>query len=246
MTKTQRPLIGVTTSTMIGGAWCRYSAGHKMDYLFREYTASLISAGGAPLAVPVMGQEEVLASILDRLDGLLLTGGPDLLPAHYGQDPMPGLGEVDADLDRMELTLTGLALKRELPILGICRGIQVLAVAGGGSLIQDIGSQVPDPLKHDQPADKGVVSHRIQVAEPSRLHDILGLEEISVNSGHHQAVKTLPSGFKVSARAADGVIEALELDGERFVVGVQWHPEGTADWDAPSQDLFQAFVRACR
>jgi len=246
MTEPGRPLIGVTTSTTIGGAWSRYSAGHKMDYLYREYTRSLVLAGGAPLAVPVVGERGVLAAVLDRLDGLLLSGGPDILPARYGQDPQPGLGEVDAELDEMELTLAGLALESRLPILGICRGLQVLAVAGGGSLIQDIRAQVPGCLRHDQPADKAVCTHRVRVEEPSRLREILGRGELWVNSGHHQAVETPPPGFKVAARAADGVIESLELPGERFVLGVQWHPEGTSAWDPPSLELFKAFIRACR
>jgi putative glutamine amidotransferase len=223
-----------------------YSLGHFMDYTFSDYSQAILHAGGAPLIVPSAQDENSMTRILDAADGLILSGGPDIHPRRYGEEPLAGLGEVDETLDRMEILAARLAVAKNLPVLGICRGIQVLNVALGGTLYQDIASQVPESLCHMPKADKAVNTHTIRIEAGSRLHKLLGRREIWVNGKHHQAVKDFAPGLTAAAQAADGVVEAVELEGKRFVVGVQWHPEGTWREDASSRKLFAAFVRAAR
>ncbi|HSV91855.1 MAG TPA: gamma-glutamyl-gamma-aminobutyrate hydrolase family protein [Desulfobacterales bacterium] len=245
---TQRdlPLIGITCARSTGGAWGRYSLGHFMDYLLSDYSQAILQAGGAAVVIPVAQDRRSLATILDRVQGLILSGGPDLHPRCYGEEPLGGLGEVDAALDDMELSIAQLALDKDLPLLGICRGIQVLNVALGGTLYQDIPSQVPAAICHTPRTDKAVNTHTVQFEAGSMLHRTFGELEIWVNSQHHQALKGVARGLVVAARARDGVVEAVELPGRGFVAGVQWHPEGTWREDPFSQKLFSAFVNAAR
>lgn len=239
-----RPLIGITCSRATGGAWGIYSLGHFMDYTFSDYSQAILHAGGAPLIVPSAQDEKSLEAILGAVQGLILSGGPDIHPRRYGEEPSSGLGEVDEALDRMELMAASLALEKNLPVLGICRGIQVLNVALGGTLYQDIPSQVTESICHTPKTDKAVNTHTVRVEARSRLRRILGRPEIWVNGKHHQALKDPAPGLVVSARARDGVIEAVEHPHKRYVVGVQWHPEGTWRDDVCSKKLFQSFVRA--
>ncbi len=239
-----KPLIGITCSRNIGGAWGLYSPGHFMDYTYEEYCDAVLSCGGAPVIIPVPQDADSFRTVLGRLDGLLLSGGPDINPKFYGEQPWPELGEIDEGLDRMELQAAGLALRRNLPILGICRGVQTLNVSQGGTLYQDIPSQVADSIGHSQKADKRVLTHSIRIEDKSLLHAIFSKKEIWVNGKHHQAIKNLAPGLTVSAQAPDGVIEAVEHPLKKFVLGVQWHPEGTWNNDIYSKRLFKAFVRA--
>jgi len=215
-----------------------------MDYTFDDYSRAVVHAGGAPVIVPAAHQARTLADLLERLDGLLLSGGPDVHPRFYREQPLPGLGEVDEPLDRMELAAARQAHDRGLPILGICRGIQTLNVALGGTLYQDIATQVPDCIEHLQKAAKDVNTHQVVIETNSRLQAVLGRTRIWVNGKHHQAVKKTGKGLRVSARAPDGVVEALEDPTKPFVVAVQWHPEGTWRTDPLSRKLFGAFVTA--
>jgi putative glutamine amidotransferase len=188
-------------------------------------------------------------SIYGRLDGLLLPGGVDVAPALYGEDPHPKLGKVEGPLDEAELVLARWALADGLPLLGVCRGIQTLNVAAGGTLYQDLPSQYPGALRHScSPPDypRQHRAHAVHVEPGSRLATILNAHETMVNSRHHQAVKDLAPGFVVSARAPDGVIEGIEGEDERFAVGIQWHPESLAADDPQMLALFQALVRAAR
>jgi putative glutamine amidotransferase len=240
------PLIGITGARSTGGAWGRYSLGHFMDYLLSDYSQAILQAGGAAVVIPVAQDRRSLVTILDRVQGLILSGGPDLHPRCYGEEPIGGLGEIDAALDEMELSIAQMALDRDLPLLGICRGIQVLNVALGGTLYQDIPSQVPAAICHTPRTDKAVNTHTVQFEDGSTLHRTFGELEIWVNSQHHQALKGVARGLVVTARARDGVVEAVELPGRGFVAGVQWHPEGTWREDPFSQKLFSAFVDAAR
>ena len=167
-----KPLIGITCSRLTGGAWGMYSLGHFMDYALSDYSQAILHAGGAPVIIPAAQDSNSLSRILDSVQGLILSGGPDVHPKRYGEEPMAGLGEVDEALDAMELMAAGLALGRDIPILGICRGIQVLNIALGGTLYQDIPSQVPDSLCHNPKTDKAVNTHtvRIEVREPPAPH----------------------------------------------------------------------------
>jgi putative glutamine amidotransferase len=242
--KEKAPLIGITCSRVTGGAWGVYSLGHFMDYTFSDYSHAVLHSGGAPVIVPAAQDAASLSRILDSVQGLILSGGPDVHPKRYGEEPMAGLGEVDEALDAMELMAAGLALERDIPILAICRGIQVLNIALGGTLFQDIPSQVPESLCHSPKTDKAVNTHTVRIEAGSRLRRICGKPAIWVNGKHHQAVKDPAPGLAVTARARDGVIEALEHPAKRYVIGVQWHPEGTWREDPCSKKLFRSFVQA--
>ncbi len=241
---TKIPLIGITCSRVTGGAWGQYSLGHFMDYTYSEYSQAIQYCGGAPLIIPEAQDSNTLSTIMDRIDGLILSGGPDIHPRFYGEDVLPGLGEVDEDLDRMELEAARIALQKGLPILGICRGIQTLNVSQGGTLYQDISTQVPESINHVPKVDKGSLTHWVRIETNTLLHKILRRAEIRTNGKHHQAIKKPAPGLIVSARTRDGIIEAVEDPLKKFVLGVQWHPEGTWKKDLHSKRLFQAFVRA--
>jgi len=243
-TTKSRPRIGITCSRRTGGAWGLNSRGHFMDYAYAEYSEAVLDAGGAPFIIPVAQDEASMGSLLDGMHGLILSGGADIHPRYYGEEPQRGLGQVDEPLDRMELLAARLALARNLPVLGICRGVQLLNVALGGTLHQHLPAQIPDCLDHALAADKAVNAHTIRIEPGTHLHRILGKKEVWVNSGHHQAVKDLATGCVVSARARDGVIEAIEVADRPYVIGLQWHPEGTWREDRHSQKLFRSLVQA--
>jgi putative glutamine amidotransferase len=211
------------------------------------YTRALDRVGGAPILIPPQLDDDSLRAILARLDGLMLAGGVDVHPREYGEAIQDFCGEIDAPRDQVELRLTRAALENHLPVFGICRGIQMLNVAAGGSLYQDIAAQAPGALTH--PHQKGEpynrLTHAVEIDEQSRLARALGVTQMRVNSLHHQSVKQVAPGFRVVARAPDGVIEGIEATNGRFALGVQWHPEWLQDDDPRMLDLFGAFVRAC-
>jgi putative glutamine amidotransferase len=211
-----------------------------------DYVRSVEQSGAVPVVLPPVSPGDV-PDLLDRLDGVLLSGGVDVDPILYGQAPHPKLGRVNRRRDDFELELTREALRREVPILGICRGHQVLNVATGGTLVQDIPSQIEGAAEHDGQGPRWRRAHRVEVTASSRLREILGQDAASVNSIHHQGVDRVGKDLVVSARCPeDGVIEGLEMTGRRFVVAVQWHPESF--WNRPDsfQRLFDAHVAACR
>jgi len=238
------PLIAITCSRKIGGAWGQYDPGHFMDYTFSDYSLAVAACGGAPVLVPAACDRKCLEKILADADGLLLTGGPDVHPKFYGEEPGPNLGEVDEPLDRMELAAARAAVDADLPVFAVCRGIQVLNIAMGGTVFQDIESQVPEAIGHRQLAAKTAAAHHVKIERPSLLNDILRRRDLRVNSKHHQAVKDVAEGLQVAARAADGTVESVFAPRQRFVLGVQWHPEGTFENDLFSRKLFAAFVNA--
>lgn len=211
-----------------------------------DYVRSVEQAGAIPLIVAPCAPAHA-PRLMDRLDGLLLSGGVDVDPALFDEEPHPRLRRVDRQRDDLELALTREALRRDLPILAICRGIQVLNVAAGGTLIQDLPSEVSGGERHDCPQPRSRRVHRIETEPGTLLRHILGQETIPVNSFHHQAVGRLGSGLVVSARCdEDGVIEGIEMPDPRFVVGVQWHPETFWDHSESFQSLFDAQAEACR
>ena len=232
-----RPMIGVTLG----------DGDEPGVHAMREdYVRSVEQAGAIPVVLPPVRPEDATA-ILDRLDGVLLSGGVDVDPALYGQAPHPKLGRVNRRRDDFELALTREALRRDLPILAICRGHQVLNVASGGTLVQDIPSIVGGAMEHDAPGPRCRRSHRVLVTASSRLCEILGDVTLSVNSLHHQAVDRVGQGLLTSARCPDdGVIEGLEMPDRRFVIAVQWHPESFWNGADSFQRLFDAHAEACR
>jgi putative glutamine amidotransferase len=211
-----------------------------------DYVRSVEQAGAIPVVLPPVRPEDVPA-ILDRLDGILLSGGVDLDPALYGQAAHPKLGRVNRRRDDFELALTREALRRDVPILAICRGQQVLNVAAGGTLLQDIPSTLMGAMEHGGKGPRWRRAHRAEVTAGTLLGGILGQDVLSVNSIHHQAVDRLGNDLVVCARCPeDGVVEGVEMPGRRFVVGVQWHPESFWNRAESFQPLFDAHVEACR
>ena len=215
-------------------------AGEEWGYEEKEshYLAALERAGARPLAVRP-GREKEVPDLLRQVRGWVLTGGDDIAPEIYGQEPHPKLREVNPPRDRMDLLIARGVFAQGLPCLGICLGNQMLNVASGGSLLQDIGTFVPGAAEHS-----GGTRHRVRAEPGTRLAALLGAGEVEVNSYHHQAVQRLGRGFRVTARSTDGVVEGIERPGEPFVVGVQWHPEREGCAPEASDALFRAFVAA--
>lgn len=214
-----------------------------------NYPAALAASGALPVIIPLNLAEDALADLFARLDGLCLAGGVDVDPAHYGEARHPRLDKVDAPRDAIELTLARWALDADLPLFGICRGVQLLNVAAGGSLYQDLVAQMPGVQKHhfdhaDSPWERPV--HAVRIAQGTHLAALLGSGEVMTNSFHHQAVKEVAAGFMPTAWTADGVVEGIEAADHRFALGVQWHPEGMFATDPLARELFAAFVAACR
>lgn len=222
----------------------------EMFALRDDYVRAVETAGGLALVLAPTKPEdaEALASeYLDRVEALVLSGGADIDPAHYGEDPHPMIGQLHPERDVFELALCREAIRRDMPTLAICRGHQLLNVASGGTLFQDIASQVRAAAVHDPDTERWERCHEVEVLPGTRLREILGEERVAVNSFHHQAVKELGRGLVLSARGCDdGVVEGMEMPDRRFMIGVQWHPESF--WDQPRgfQPLFRALVDAAR
>jgi putative glutamine amidotransferase len=190
-----------------------------------DYVRSVEEAGGLPVVL-VPGKPQDAKELLSRLDALVLSGGADVEPALYGQDPHPKLGPVFPDRDRFEIAVCRQALEDDLPLLAICRGHQVLNVATGGTLVQDLPSEIGRVVEHDPEVERTVMAHKVSLVPGTRLREVLGRDEVAVNSFHHQAVDRVGDGLVVSARSVgDSVIEGIEAPGHRFAIGVQWHPE---------------------
>lgn len=198
--------------------------------LGRGYYQSVVAAGGVPVVIPPVADTAVLMSTLDRLDALILSGGGDINPLYSGEQPVPGLHGINQERDLPELLITRLAYNRQLPILGICRGIQTLAVALGGKVCQDLALTT---VKHSQDADRSEPTHSVTLTEGSTLYNIYEGSQLFVNSFHHQAVSDPGKDFRVAATAPDGTIEAIESASFKSVIGVQWHPECMPDEGAP-------------
>ena len=213
-------------------------------YLARFYSEAVVAAGGAPVHISLIPQPEYVETVVEGLDGILLPGSDsDVDPLRYGQQPHPQLGAVHPIKDETDLLIIAAAERKRIPIFAICFGMQVLNVSRGGTLIQDIGSQVPEAIKHEQGAPRDRPSHRVTLSEHTRLSSITGVEAFAVNSHHHQAIETLGANLVATAWASDGIIEALEDPRpDRFAVAVQWHPELGWERDPISQRLFEAFV----
>lgn len=214
----------------------------------RTYVRAVAGGGGVPLVIPPYLEEAPLQAILHTIDGLVLSGGGDIHPAEFGEEDSGLLWRVDERRDRAELPLAEWALVEELPLLAICRGIQVLNVAAGGTLIQDISTQVPDALSHSSVAGRPVpsIAHTVEVSPDSRLARLVGAGELGVNSAHHQAVKDVGRELVVTARAPDGIIEGLEAPDHPFCIGVQWHPEVMVESHPVMGRLFQGLAETAR
>jgi putative glutamine amidotransferase len=215
-----------------------------------DYVEGVAEAGGVPVVLPPVAGARAAEALLGGMDGLLLSGGSDLHPGYYGEEPLPELGVTVPERDAFEMALLEHALRRQIPILGICRGMQVLNVALGGTLYQDLPSQMDHMvlLGHRQETPKWQPTHEVEVDGGSKVAEILGTDELKVNSYHHQAIKELASGLVTVAYASDGVIEAVESGdlSKRWLIGVQWHAEAMRDAGPEHRNLFEAHVSAAK
>jgi putative glutamine amidotransferase len=238
------PLIAITTSELrkpgsseVATPAHSHEPGGRRDLaLALAYPGAVARGGGAPLIVPPFSSERDVEAILDRVDGVVVSGGPDIHPCLYGEEEHPQLGPTDIGLDRFEIGFVRRALERDLPLLGICRGAEVLNVARGGTLIQHVDG-------HRQTEEARVTTHDVRIEEGSRLAEILGETRAAVNSFHHQAVDKLGGGVRAVAWSDDGVVEGIELAGPDFAIGVQWHAEGLID-EREQCALFSRFAAA--
>jgi len=238
----KRPLIGVPT----GQEKSQRFFGLALYIMNQSYIRALENVGALPVLIPLQMSEATLRSTFERLDGLFLAGGEDMDPRTYDSERKPHLGATDKERDRTELLLTEWAMEIGMPVLGVCRGIQVINVACGGTLYQDLNSEQPDFAKHDYfppNYERFRISHGVKIEAESRLANSLGTR-YEVNSMHHQGIERLGSGLHAVAVTDDGLIEGVEAPEMPFLIGVQWHPEELARTDSQSSNLFFDFVRA--
>jgi putative glutamine amidotransferase len=237
------PLIGITPD--VG----KTSGGRAepLIVLQERYARAVEDAGGLPFVLSVTASPSQVRNVLDRLDGIILSGGNfDIHPRFYGEEALENLGQVKEERTQFELELLSQALKRDLPVLGVCAGAQTINVALGGSLYQDIATQLRGAGEHQQGNLKEHGGHKITIREGTNLMRIVRRKSLEVNTTHHQAVKKLGKGLIVNATAEDGVVEGIESEKHAFVLGVQWHPEFLTQRDGSQKKIFAAFVSACK
>jgi putative glutamine amidotransferase len=244
----QRPIIGVPAQTLqaIDGIPAGLPVSSVMNH---RYFEALAMVGGVPWMVPLIESvPDTLRAIYERLDGVFIAGGVDVDPDSYGEERHELCGNTDLARDRVELQFTRWALADGKPMLGVCRGMQILNTATGGTLFQDCAALYPDSLKHDYFPTAGFardyLAHDIRIEPGTRLHGVFGSERAPVNSMHHQGIRELGDGLVASAWAPDGLIEAVEHEEHGFAIGVQWHPEMLIERDAATRRLFEAFIEA--
>ena len=246
-----KPLIGITVNydikDEIGMVTHFGTVNQQWNYIASDYVDAVVKAGGIPVLIPIYQNAEVTRAVVDRLDGILISGGNDVDPRRFGVRAKSYCGSICEERDEQELELVHYVLEEtKLPILGICRGIQVMNIAMGGTVYQDLEKEGGFEMHSAEMYPRTAVVHEVSLVEGSRIHRIYESFAVGVNSYHHQAVKDLGMGFAaVGSAAEDGVIEAMELPGERFVVGVQWHPEMMVDSEVQPK-IFKAFVEACQ
>ena len=212
-----------------------------------NYVNAIFDAGAIAISIPTIRNEEDFDHYINLVDGIIFSGGMDLSPLSYGENPLKEVKHLSSIRDEYEFNLFKRVYEKKIPILGICRGCQLINVSLGGSLYQDINEQVPNALGHcPGPHLLGELYHSINIKEDSRLYRIFEKERIYVNSFHHQAVNKLGANLKVSALSEDGIVEAIEATDDRFLIGVQFHPEALQKRYPAFQRLFKEFIKACK
>ncbi|HHW56802.1 MAG TPA: gamma-glutamyl-gamma-aminobutyrate hydrolase family protein [Clostridia bacterium] len=234
----KKPIIGIIGS--ISYETEGIMLGHEKIHLNKAYVDSVVKAGGIPVILPIVSDEDLIKQQVESVEGIIVSGGQDIDSLLYNEEPIEKQGYITPERDIYDISVVKYAHQLKRPILGICRGIQALNVAFGGTLYQDI-SQIPGSyIKHSQKARPDFPTHTIEIKKETILFDILG-STTTVNSFHHQAVKDVAPGFRISAISKDGVIEAIEMEKEDFIVGVQWHPELMAS--KGNEDMLKIFQK---
>lgn len=233
----EKPLIGVTPL---------FDKERASYWMLPGYFKGLLCGGAVPIMLPMSDDPAVLLPVLSALDGVLFTGGQDVSPTLYNEAKKPQCGEISEDRDRMETLLLKLSMEKGLPILGICRGIQLINAALGGTLWQDLPTEKPSGIEHHMspPYDRAV--HEVTLLENTPLSELLKLRKIGVNSYHHQAIRELGRGLSAMAVSTDGLVEAVYKPDYSFLWAVQWHPEFSFEKDLKSLKIFEAFQGACK
>lgn len=236
-----KPIIGITSGVLVDDAGM--FPGYRRLYANEDYITSVVQNGGVPVIIPINTNVAVIEQQVAMIDGLILTGGNDITPLKYKQEPEEKLGVLFPERDKFESEVLRLAKKRNVPILGICRGAQLINVCHGGDLYQDLSYRTEKTLKHWQSHTTSQVTHSIDLVEGSKLKAIIGSDDMLVNSFHHQIMDKVAEEFSVSAVAKDGVIEAIESKMYPFLMGVQWHPEMLCESVSSMNLIFKALIR---
>lgn len=232
-------IIGITTQY-------RHLSARTMIETNRFHVDAVVEAGGIPIMIPLVKDDKNLEKYMDLIDGIIFTGGDDILPAKYGEEPIKGIGDICILRDDQELKLLDMALERSLPILGICRGLQLLNVGLGGTLYQDLPSQKPEFQEHVSVPTVPYGFHYISLVKDGFLEEIFEKDEIFVNSLHHQGIKYLGNNLKATAYAKDGLVEAVEGINGQPIYGVQFHPEAMLENKKEFLKIFQYFLEKCK
>jgi len=233
-----KPLIGITTNQSHNVYW------QPTITLMQSYVNAVTQAGGVPVLIPSLIEEDGWDAVYSRLDGILFSGGGDISLEHFSGQPHPRIDDVDLARDSIELNFVNAAASDGKPFLGICRGCQVVNVALGGTLFTHIPDQLPDALDHDYPGNKRtILVHEVKIEEGTHIAEIYGEPITRVNSLHHQGLKDIAPSLRVAGHASDGLVEAIELPDHRFGLAVQWHPEWLTDQE-PTRKLFRKFIEA--
>ncbi|MBN6206435.1 gamma-glutamyl-gamma-aminobutyrate hydrolase family protein [Ralstonia pickettii] len=234
-----KPIIGVTPTIEMNEKFYKVSKNNLL---------AIEKAGGIPAVLSFLSQSDDIDQVTEQLDGLYLTGGDDIDPIYFNEEPHRKLGAFHPGRDAFEIAITQKMLEKNKPVLGVCKGAQMLNIAAGGDMYQDIYSQINEPLlQHFQQAPNYTATHHVEFSEGSLIHQLIGKRKIRVNSFHHQANRRAGKGFIVSGKTSDGIVEVIESKNYRFALGVQWHPEmlAAAD-DLPSKKIYDGFILACK
>jgi putative glutamine amidotransferase len=241
--RSNKPIIGITLSQAKEVPNRRWPMRKGFDYLKRDYHEAIINSGGIPALFPITKDKKLIKHYIDSIDGLLITGGNDMDPKFFGQKPHHKAKIDPIERDTFDLTSCEYALNAGMPVLGLCRGHQVLNVVYGGTIYQNLSCIPGKTLNHTDPGEAGHSFHKVKIDKKSKLYKIIKREIVEVNSSHHQVVDKIGSGLKVSAFAPDGIIEGLENPGSEFIISVQWHPESIFAREH-SRKLFRAFIKS--
>lgn len=233
-----KPIIGLISQY-------EYSVNRKFNKLNYTYVDATIKGGGVPIIIPILRDFTDLDRYLDSIDGLIFTGGEDVSPLLFGENPIREVETICYDRDRMEMEVFKRAYDRKIPILGICRGLQLINVALGGTLYQDINRQLPNSYGHISTYNIEGGYHSIEIIDDTILYDVLGRKSVNVNSQHHQSVKELGKNLRVNALASDGVVEGIESTDGRFILAVQFHPEAMISEHEEFINIFKYFTNYC-